>query len=97
MPGHHVGLTFGGSESGLKIELFYDLLCEISKDLHPKIIELMDMPFLNKTVKDVVEINFVFLPLPYHRGTWVVTKIVPYLIDLCHNDSSKCHLYLDYI
>ena len=97
VPGSHVGLTYGGSDSGLKIELFYDLLCEISADYHPKIIELMNSDFLGKKVKDVVEITFVFFPLPYHRGSWVVTKIVPYLVDLCHADASKCHLYLDYI
>lgn len=81
VPGSHVGLTFGGKQSGLKVELYYDLLCEISSDLHPRIMELMEMDFLGKKVKDVVEFNFVFISLPYHRGSWIVTKMVPYFID----------------
>lgn len=97
IPGHHVGLTYGGTSSGLKLEIFYDLLCEASAYFHTKILETMEKDFLGKKVKDVVEINFVFFPLSYHHGTWTVTKIVPYLIDLCHADASKCGLYKDYI
>lgn len=97
VPGTHVGLSFGGKQSGLKVELFYDLLCPVSADLHPKILELMEMDFLGKQVKDVVEFNFVLFPLPYHRGSWVVTKLIPYFIDICHEDASKCDLYLDYL
>lgn len=29
------GLTFGGSESGIEIEMFYDLTCSACKGLHP--------------------------------------------------------------
>ena len=93
---YYPGLSFGGTDSGIQIEMYYDLTCSACAALHPNFTLFLDMPFLNKTVKDVVQINYAFIPLPYHHGAYAVTKLTAYIIDKCIVDPSSCKL-LDYI
>lgn len=34
--------------------------------------------------------------LPYHKGVWVVSKLLPYFQDLCRTDEKNCQLFHDY-
>lgn len=78
--------------------MYYDLLCSACADHHPKFKEFLDMPFLGKTVKEVVKVNYVFMPLPYHHGAYAVTKLTAFMIDECIVDPASCKLleYMDF-
>ena len=54
------------------------------------------MPFLDKTVRELVQVTYSVVVLPYHHGVWEVTKILPYIQDLCRTNDTYCDLYLDY-
>lgn len=56
------------------------------------------MPFDNSTgdntpVREKIQLSYTFLPLPYHHEVWVPHLIVPYLLDQCHADATKCIFY----
>lgn len=41
-------------------------------------------------------VTYSFHMLPYHRGVWQVSLLLPYLQDLCRSNNTYCDLYLDY-
>ena len=55
------------------------------------------MPFLDGTVADAITLRYAFCPLTFHYGAWIMTKIIPYMEDLCYADSKQCGRYLEYI
>ena len=67
--------------------------------MHPELKTFLDMPFLNRTVRDAIKINYVFFPLPYHHASWIPHKIIPYIIDKCVSSPLNCKLnyYIDYV
>jgi hypothetical protein len=88
-------LTFGGSESGILIENFYDLTCSNCKLDWPVFKTFMNMSvseFGGKKVKDIVKIKFSFFPLPYHHFSFPVHKLVPILNDKCIQNPDNCKL-----
>ena len=82
----------------IEFEIFYDLACSGSAAMHPELKKFLDMPFLNGKVSDAITLNYAFFPLPYHHGTWIAHKLLPYIIDKCVFDQYGCKLpyYLDY-
>lgn len=66
--------------------------------MHPELKRFLDMPFLTGTVRDAIRVNYAFFPLPYHHGSWIPHKIVPYIIDKCVFDTLGCKLpyYIDF-
>ena len=42
-----------------------------------------------------VRITYTFMPLTYHHGTWLVSKLVPYFVDQCYQ-TSECR-FVDYM
>ncbi|CDW78113.1 UNKNOWN [Stylonychia lemnae] len=93
-PGSGVGE--GSFKQGIDIEVFYDLLCEGCQMHHPKFQQFLDMQFLDGTYRDAISVKYNFFPLPYHHGSWIVTKLLPILVDKCLNGTQPCK-YLDYI
>ncbi len=83
----------GHWKTGIEIEVIYDLMCSDSAALDPALQEFLNQPFLDSTVKDQVQLSYTFLPLPYHHENWIPHLIVPYLLDVCHNDETKCIFY----
>ena len=59
---------------------------------------MLQTEWLDGTVADQVYWHYTPFPLPYHDHTFQVTQIVPYLMDLCIEDSSNClmNAYKDY-
>ncbi len=74
----------------VEFEVFIDLLCPDSKDTYAVIQEFLAMPYLAGSVKDAIKINYSLVPLPYHHGTWIASKVMPYLIDQCIATPSQC-------
>ena len=83
-PGKDVGV--GNGDFAIDIELIYDLTCSGCQALHPEFLAFLDMQFLNGPVKDAVRVKYAFFPLPYHHGCWIVSKLIPYMTDLCLAD-----------
>ena len=98
IPERHPGWSEGKNQQMIEFELFYDLTCSASAALHPELKTFLDMPFLGKTVRDAIKVNYVFHPLPYHHGSWIPHKVLPYIIDKCVSSPLNCKLtyYLDF-
>jgi hypothetical protein len=95
--GRENGLIFGTNATGISFSAFYDPLCDGCAEMHPIFEEFLDKEWLGgKKVRDLVLVSYSFFPLPYHHGSWVVSKLLPYFQDLCRTDSSSCQLYIDY-
>ena len=57
------------------------------------------MTYLGKPVKDLVRVNYGFLPLPYHHASWIPHRLLPYIIDKClaaNNVNCKYKEYVNY-
>ena len=82
----------------IEFEVFYDLTCSASAAMHPELKKFLDMPFLGRTVRDAITVNYAFFPLPYHHAAWIPHKIVPYIIDKCLKDTLGCKMpyYIDF-
>lgn len=57
----------------------------------------MDLEFNGGKVSDAVTIRYAFSPLTFHHGAWIVTKMLPYIEDLCWADSKQCGLFIQYV
>jgi hypothetical protein len=91
IPERHTGWTTTGSvDSEVQFEVFYDLLCSGSAYMDGPFQDFLEMPFLGTTVKDAIKLTFTFFPLPYHHGSWLVTKLVPYFVDGCYSNINSC-------
>ena len=66
--------------------------------MHPELKTFLDMPFLDGKVSDAIRLNYAFFPLPYHHGSWIPHKLIPYIIDKCVADNLGCKLpyYIDF-
>ena len=51
---------------------------------------LMEHKWLGSTVKDQIYVRYTPFPLPYHTHSYQVNQLVPYFMDLCIADSTKC-------
>jgi hypothetical protein len=73
-------------------------MCADSAALNPEFQKFLDMAWLDSTVRDQVQLSYTFLPLPYHHGVWIPHLLVPYILDVCHADATKCIFqeYMEY-
>ena len=96
--GSYPGYTNGKGGTGISIELFFDYLCSDCQNENPVINDLMKHEWLGSTVADQVYVSYTPFPLPYHVHTYEVSRLVPYFMDLCIADSTKClsNEYRDY-
>ena len=88
--GTYPGYTVGKGATGITIEVFFDYLCSACQSENPVINKLLEHEWLDGTVKDQVYINYTPFPLPYHTHSYEVARFVPYFMDLCIADSTKC-------
>ena|ERR1700733_2529626 len=79
VPGRYSGLTLGSNKTGIYIEAFYELLCDGTAAAFPIFEEFMNKPFLDKKVKDLVQVTYSFTMLPYHHGVWYISTLIPYI------------------
>eukprot|EP00347_Sterkiella_histriomuscorum_P024198 403331970 len=90
----------GHWDTGIEIEIVYDLMCPDSASGNPPLQQFLDMPFDNTPgslkVRDRIQLSYSFLPLPYHHEVWIPHTIVPSLLDQCLADSKSCIFY-DYM
>ena len=98
IPERHPGWGEGKNQQMIEFEIYYDLTCSASAALHPEWKTFLDMPFLGRTVRDAIKVNYVFFPLPYHHSSWIPHKILPYVIDKCVASPLNCKLpyYIDF-
>jgi hypothetical protein len=97
IPSRRVGWSQGCSQkSGIEIEVVYDLLCSGSAAMDSVFQQFLDTPFLNGTVRQNVNVNYVFFPLPYHHSTWVVSKLVPLIVDNTRRNKTNYN-FLSYV
>lgn len=54
------------------------------------------MPFLDGKVSDAVTVRYTFCPLTFHYGAWEVTKLIPYMEDLCY-EQKQCDKFIEYV
>ena len=92
IPERHPGWGEGKGKQMIEFEVFYDLTCSASAAMHPELQEFLSMPFLGATVRDAIFVNYAFEPLPYHHGSWIPHKIIPFIIDKCVIDPLGCKL-----
>ena len=88
--GSYPGYTNGNGKTGIVIELFFDYLCSACQSENPVIEKLMEHEWLGSTVEDQIYVRYTPFPLPYHTHAYQVNQLVPYFMDLCIADSTKC-------
>ena len=88
--GSYPGYTVGSGATGITIELFFDYLCSACQSENPIIEEVLQHEWLGGTVEDQIFVRFTPFPLPYHVHSYQVAQLVPYFMDLCIADSTKC-------
>ena len=88
--GTYPGYTNGNGATGIEIELFFDYLCSACQSENPVIEKLMTHEWLGGTVEDQITVRYTPFPLPYHTHAYQVNQLVPYFMDLCIADSTKC-------
>ena len=94
------GLEQGGNKYNIDIELIYDLGCDKCKAEHPVFQQFLQQPFLDGKVIDAVNVRYAFHPLPFHYGAWIMTKLVPYMQDVCYDqapNTKQCTTFVDYV
>lgn len=96
VPGRKPVWYTGHWDTGIEIEIVYDLMCPDSAAGNPALQQFLDMPFDNTSaakVRDRIQLSYTFLPLPYHHEVWVPHKIVPLMLDVCHTTPDQCIFY----
>ena len=75
------------------------MLCDGSAAVHKEFKRFLKMPFQSGTVKDAIKFNIAFFPLPYHEHSWLVTKLLPLIIDQCYFSTLSCKYgyYISYV
>mmetsp|Transcript_10532 Transcript_10532/g.16111 ORF Transcript_10532/g.16111 Transcript_10532/m.16111 type:complete len:227 (-) Transcript_10532:72-752(-) len=93
-PGWHDPLT--NFDAQVEVQLFVDLLCPGCQGEHELLTSIYDNAFLDKTVKDYINVMVTPTVLPYHLNSFQLAQVVPYLQDKCAEDSSFCDLFEPY-
>jgi len=88
--GSYPGYTNGNGKTGIEIELFFDYLCSACQAENPIVEQLLQQEWLGSTVEDQIFVRYTPFPLPYHTHAYQVNQLVPYFMDLCIADSTKC-------
>ena len=88
--GTYPGYTVGLGKTGIEIELFFDYLCSACQSENPVIEKVLQHEWLGGTVADMITVSFTPFPLPYHTHSYQVNQLVPYFMDLCIADATKC-------
>ena len=88
--GTYPGYTNGDGKVGIEIELFFDYLCSACQGENPVINELLTTEWLDGTVADQIFVRYTPYPLPYHVHSYEVARLVPYFMNMCIDDSTKC-------
>ena len=76
------------------MKVFYDLLCPDSMNAHYlwKKILAEDSHVEGKKYSELIDMKASTFVLPYHDHSWVVSRVIPYLQDVCAEDSTKCFI-----
>lgn len=88
------GWKMGTTGAPIKMNIFYDLLCPDSRDayyLWNKIFP-QESHVSGQKYSDLIDMTVSAFVLPYHGHSWVVTKAIPYLQDICDEDATKCFM-----
>ncbi len=81
----------------IEFDLMTDLLCDGCADLHAQFEQFFqNMTYLGKPVKDLVRVNYGFLPLPYHHASWIPHRLMIYVENQCITKPTKC-VFNDYV
>ena len=89
--GTYPGYSVGKGAVGIEIELFFDYLCSACQSENPIIESLLQEEWLDGTVEDQITVRYTPFPLPYHTHSYQVNQLVPYFMDMCIADSTKCY------
>jgi hypothetical protein len=95
IPERHPGWKEGKGRLLINVELFFCLLCDGCADLHPEFQKFLNMTYLGSPVRDQITVNYAFFGLPYHHGSWIPHRLLPFIIDECL-ETQKCK-FNDYI
>jgi hypothetical protein len=80
IPDRLPGWSEGGGRLMIEFDLMTDLLCDGCADLHQQFeLFFKNMTYLGKPVKDLVRVNYGFLPLPYHHASWIPHRLMIYV------------------
>ena len=76
------------------MNIFYDMGCPDSRDAYYlwKSLLPQDSHIAGKKYSDLINMRVSSFVLPYHIHSWAATKVLPYLQDLCAQDSTKCFM-----
>ena len=70
--GYFPGWQVGGGESGITVNLVYDLLCSDSLTANDVWTQVLQEPFNGSTVEEQITLGYLSMPLPYHVHSWSV-------------------------
>ena len=78
--------------------MYYDLLCYYSALYYDGFQDFLASNYDDKTlgsqlVLDLVEVNYSFVPLPYHHSSWIPATVTPYVINKCQADMATCQFH----
>lgn len=96
IPERHPGWSEGKNRLLINFELFEDLLCDGCAMLRPEFERFLNMTYLGLPVRDQIQVNYAFLALPYHHGSWIAQRLLPYIIDQCLSTPKQCQ-YKQYV
>ena len=90
--GTYPGYTAGKGTTGIEVDLFFDYLCSACQAENPVINELRTTEWkgMDGTYEDLVTFRYTPFPLPYHTHAYQVNQLVPYFMNMCIADSTKC-------
>ena len=88
--GSYPGYSVGAGAEKIELEIFMDYLCSACQSENPVIEKLLEHPWLGGTVADQITVRYTPFPLPYHTHAYQVNQLVPYFMDLCIADETKC-------
>lgn len=94
------GYFEGGNLRNIRIDLYYDLFCSGCAHDNPIIQAFLNSEYSDpvhkdaKTVLDLVEVNYNYVPLPYHHASWIPAMAMQFEINRCYaKDTYSCNFH----
>ena len=79
VPPRNPGFSIGNPHAPSRIDIFYDPHCPASQDHHSLFKKVLATKVNNVPLIDQISITYHYQALPYHKNSFLSTKILKYL------------------
>jgi hypothetical protein len=92
------GYIEGGNKRNIQLDCYFDLFCSGCAHDNPIVQAFLSSTYTDPVlgsvvVRDLLTVNYNYVPLPYHHASWVPALAMQWVINKCYANPAQCNFH----